>query len=350
MKFLKIKYIVVFSLVVIIVTNYSCKKDNNTVSANGLKWNSYSANNINVTGLTRFWVNSITLDSLGRLWFGTGNGVLLDSVPATGNKWLLYSRNDSSASSNYSITEIAFDKQGNAWVATFGDGVLLLNFTDAAFQPAKDTLVWTDFTIANGLAGDTVRAVAIDTSGNKWFSTSGGIAERKKNDTLWYKYNNLGLTNDTITCISLFNKALWIGTFREGIFKFDSTIHQEYNAGNVKGNVIYASAVDGQGNIWYGTANGVLKFDGSTWTTYPAAITNGLINNSVFSVAVDHYGNKWFGTAAGVSEFDGKNWTSYTTNNGLQSNTVLAILADKQNNIWFGTNEGISELLWSSVK
>jgi ligand-binding sensor domain-containing protein len=34
------------------------------------------------------------------------------------------------------------------------------------------------------------------------------------------------------------------------------------------GNGVYAIAIDAQGNTWFGTGNGVARFDGATWTTY----------------------------------------------------------------------------------
>ena len=54
-------------------------------------------------------------------------------------------------------------------------------------------------------------------------------------------------------------------------------------------------------------------------------------------------GNKWFGTYNGVSKFDGSNWTTYRFNNtanGLVNNWVNAIIIDAKGDIWFGTSGG----------
>jgi len=79
--------------------------------------------------------------------------------------------------------------------------------------------------------------------------------------------------------------------------------------------------------LWFGTADGVSRFDGQTWTTYTEE--DGLADNSVYAIAVDADGTLWFGTADGVSRFDGQTWTTYTEEDGLASNWVYAILHRK---------------------
>jgi ligand-binding sensor domain-containing protein len=52
-----------------------------------------------------------------------------------------------------------------------------------------------------------------------------------------------------------------------------------------------AIADDTEGNIWFGTNNGVLKFDGTNWTTFPF---EDLIYGSAY--AIDANGEIWIGT------------------------------------------------------
>ena len=99
-------------------------------------------------------------------------------------------------------------------------------------------------------------------------------------------------------------------------------------------NYVLAMAMDGEGNMWFGTNNGVSVFDGENWTTY--GTSDGLVWRSVNAVAIDAEGNKWFGTRWGVSKFDGENWTTYTYPD-LAHNHVNAIAIDNEGNIWFGT-------------
>jgi ligand-binding sensor domain-containing protein len=101
---------------------------------------------------------------------------------------------------------------------------------------------------------------------------------------------------------------------------------------------VYAIAIDVEGNKWFGTNSGILKFDGTTWKTYTT--TDGLVDNSVISIAIDAEGNKWFGTWKGVSRFDGNQWVNYTMADGLLSNNTQSVAIDAEGNKWFGTYYG----------
>ena len=52
----------------------------------------------------------------------------------------------------------------------------------------------------------------------------------------------------------------------------------------------------------------------------------------------------WFGTANGISKFDGDTWKTYTTADGLAGNTVYSLAVGTNNSIWAGTNGGLSRL------
>jgi len=81
--------------------------------------------------------------------------------------------------------------------------------------------------------------------------------------------------------------------------------------------------------IWAGTFGGVVKWNRHTREYIKYTTLSGLADNYVKCIAIDPEGNKWFGTVNGVSKFDGKQWTSYTTNNGLLSNNIYSITIDK---------------------
>jgi ligand-binding sensor domain-containing protein len=137
----------------------------------------------------------------------------------------------------------------------------------------------------------------------------------------------------------------WFGTI-DGVSKFDGTNWTTYTrVMGLPSNSIRAIAIDAQGNKWFGTRGGVSKFDGTNWTTYDTATTShGLANNYVYAVAIDAQGNKWFGTyGGGVSMYDGANWTTYFISQGLASNYVYAVAIDAQGNKWFGTAGGVSK-------
>ncbi len=108
---------------------------------------------------------------------------------------------------------------------------------------------------------------------------------------------------------------------------------------------VQSMVVDGSDNKWFGTLNGVSKFDGTNWTTYNTS-NSGLASNDVYSVIVDGSDNKWLGSfGSGVSKFDGTNWTTYNTiNSGLPDDFVYAIAIDGSGNKWFATSGGVAYL------
>ncbi|PSJ76095.1 hypothetical protein C7N43_15575 [Sphingobacteriales bacterium UPWRP_1] len=67
---------------------------------------------------------------------------------------------------------------------------------------------------------------------------------------------------------------------------------------------------------------------------------DGLPSPEVYCVMQDHRGYMWFGTDNGVSRFNGYTFTNFGPANGLQSNVVFNIVEDNRNRIWFGTMSG----------
>jgi signal transduction histidine kinase/ligand-binding sensor domain-containing protein/CheY-like chemotaxis protein/AraC-like DNA-binding protein len=77
-------------------------------------------------------------------------------------------------------------------------------------------------------------------------------------------------------------------------------------------------------------------------------INNGLSNNSVVSIFQDREGFMWFGTYDGLNRFDGYNFKVYRNNitdsTSLVSNTVYCIAEDSKNYLWTGGARGACRL------
>src|SRR4051794_23792858 len=73
-------------------------------------------------------------------------------------------------------------------------------------------------------------------------------------------------------------------------------------------------------------------------------IKEGLSSNTVNAVIKDRYGMMWFGTANGLSKFDGSNFVIYRHQDGsgntIPSNEVLSLFEDNKGTIWVGTSGG----------
>jgi len=106
---------------------------------------------------------------------------------------------------------------------------------------------------------------------------------------------------------------------------------------------VRAVAVDGRGDLWFGTAGGLSRYDGENWQTYRGADFE-LDSPSVHALAVDG-ADVWIGTEAGAARFDGAAWTPFTAADGLADAFVLSIAVQRTADgdaVWFGTVAGAS--------
>ncbi|MEL6306184.1 MAG: two-component regulator propeller domain-containing protein, partial [Bacteroidota bacterium] len=78
----------------------------------------------------------------------------------------------------------------------------------------------------------------------------------------------------------------------------------------------------------------------------PLTKTDGLSNNSVLSILKDSRGFMWFGTFDGLNKYDGTNFTVYrhdpSKKGSISNNRVQALFEDSKQNIWVGTTNGLN--------
>ena len=93
------------------------------------------------------------------------------------------------------------------------------------------------------------------------------------------------------------------------------------------------------GVLWFGTGQGVSRFEEDTWTTYTAG--RRLVGTYVFSMATAPDGALWLATwDRGVLRFDGDTWTAYTIRDGLGDNSTRSVTVAPDGTLWVGTWAG----------
>ncbi len=99
---------------------------------------------------------------------------------------------------------------------------------------------------------------------------------------------------------------------------------------------------DHHGFMWFGTDEGLNKYDGYTFTVYKydAKKPESIGNNMVRDMMEDHAGNVWVGTTSGLDKFDRKKdaFVHYTPGERIY---IEGILEDSKNRIWIGSNKGL---------
>jgi len=106
--------------------------------------------------------------------------------------------------------------------------------------------------------------------------------------------------------------------------------------------------IDNNQNVWFGTNNGVSKFDGVNWDSFTTDMTPDLVDNSITAICATSTGDIWLGSDFGVSVFDGSTWSTYTEEDGLGDNRVSYISEDVDGVIWIAEKEGLSRFDGSS--
>ena len=69
----------------------------------------------------------------------------------------------------------------------------------------------------------------------------------------------------------------------------------------------------------------------------------GLSQNWIYAIHQDQYGYMWFGTWEGLNKYDGYNYTIYNVEDGLSDHTINCILEDSDGCLWLGTNKGLNK-------
>ena len=117
-------------------------------------------------------------------------------------------------------------------------------------------------------------------------------------------------------------------------------------------NIVKTILQDSRGYIWFGTNNGLEKYDGYTTKNYrqtPFEI-NTLLDNYIVDLEEDDLGNIWIGTNKGITKLDPKKdiFTHYTNIEGeagtINSDKIRTIYKDEKGDIWVGTaDSGLSK-------
>jgi ligand-binding sensor domain-containing protein/signal transduction histidine kinase len=117
-------------------------------------------------------------------------------------------------------------------------------------------------------------------------------------------------------------------------------------------NTVFAILQDRQGFMWFGTRDGLNRFDGYSYKVYKHDPRNSksLNNNGILTLYEDNSGTLWIGTSGGLDKFDRttESFTLYQEEprnaKSLSNNEVRAIYGDKAGNLWVGGSNGLNKL------
>ena len=212
-----------------------------------------------------------------------------------------------------------------------------------------------------------VSGIVQDSQGYMWFATKKGLFKYDGYQMTSYINNpedSNSLATNALEAICIDGSGIiWIGTFGQGLERFDPATRIFTHFRNDPNDPVSLSSdrvpavfADREGNVWVGTGNGLDRFDARTGKFVhfrsqpndPASISC----NEVRFIYEDKQGELWIGTGSvyegeenegGLNRMDKKTgkFTRYLHDpknpQSLINNKVRSILEDSKNNFWVGT-------------
>jgi signal transduction histidine kinase/ligand-binding sensor domain-containing protein len=216
------------------------------------------------------------------------------------------------------------------------DGSLYLGMTSAVLC-YKDG-AFTTLPVETGTGVSSALLAARD--GSVWIGLLGRPLFRWMNGQVHSQYRRIDTTGPR-AFVEDEHGAVWIGTRREGLYRFDGA---QFTREADVADTIQALCFDRGGSLWMGTPHGLLRRhpDGRLERFSKA---NGLSNDDITAILEDRDGNLWIGTAGGgVSRLRGGRIQHFTARHGLTGDDVRSLYEDHEGNLWIGTAEGLNRL------
>lgn len=340
----------------------------------GLHGNVYFRHLSKPEGLSQISVVSICQDEVGRMWFGTLEGLNCYD----GNRITVY-KPASVPEADFlgnEVHNLASDKRGNIFFTTddklvrydlhqeyFEDtgirnvSALCTKNQDIYIAVSDSIFRWNNEERRFGLMdrmqpGHKITCLYADSFDGMWVGTSAGlyyvadVEDMHSSICVIPKVNIYSLYVDS-------HRRLWVATFRKGMCVVEKlangNLSVRKNAYILSNNDVRCFMEDETGSIWVGTFDGLNKIepDGRVSCYRPNTSSGSLSHASVFSLYKDSQGGIWVGTFyGGVNYFHPKAsaFSHYSNHDGQGAGVsfpyVGNMVEDKRGNVWICTEGG----------
>jgi two-component system, sensor histidine kinase ChiS len=342
------------------------------------------------------YINSITQDQTGFMWFGGANGL----ARYDGYNVTLFRHDEMETNSlNHSyINDLLTGEQGDVWVATRKG----LNYFDASTHRFNS---WQIKSVLNPDVGSVdVLAIARKNKHTLWLATREGISEfnidtheslhrripaLEKSTSLmvwsivydeagylWLGTQGAGVIRwhpeteetqiynhaNTISFLDVRriyqdkHRNIWAASYDAGLFRFNAgnnSFEKVEHAKNEKSATVWSVLEDSLGNLWVGDGSAVYHraLGGKTFSrfVYSEQDSRSPGNYVVNELFEDNTGSIWLGYfPSGIDVIDrqASAFRNYrhdsTRSNSLTDGGVLSSVKDKKENLWIGTGYGLN--------
>ena len=242
------------------------------------------------------------------------------------------------------IQDMLVDRSDKLWVATYGNGVYLIDFENETIQHFMANKV-----DPYALHYNDVLSLYEDFTGIIWLGTDGsGLSYYDKDLVKFNVLTNKQAPNhvniDFVRAIVEMEHKVWLGTSNKGLTLVDFK-QNEFKMYTTENSTLASdrvmSLINSDGFLWVGHQNsGLQKLEGDTFKSYPD--TEGM---SIWKIYKASENRLWLCTLNGLILYDEEHGVvkTYTSkNSALASNAIRTVEADDHNRLWIGTeSEGL---------
>ena len=277
-------------------------------------------------GFPRGPVYAIAQTADGYLWIGTGAGL----VRFDGLSFQLV-KDDSGAFTIASVLGLSADNDGSLWIRL--QDLTILRYRAGVFDNPSPGAEHTTSISAMGRTdhGDVLVAKMEE----------GALSFRDRRFELLASAGELP-RSPVLSLAQTPAGEIWMGTRDAGVFRLagGKTLPVRNGLPDLKVNCLLP---DGGDNVWIGTDNGIVRWNGQELTTYgiPALL------NHVQALALtrDRDANIWVGTnLRGLLRLNSQGVASLSAGEGDSHEAVTAVFEDREGNLWVGSSNGLERL------
>jgi ligand-binding sensor domain-containing protein len=242
--------------------------------------------------------------------------------------------------------------------------MLITAFRASAYDPINQWMLFNGSYTFDGsrvnsgmsLGSNAVNAMTQDAAGNIWFGVSGkGLRmwDGKKLTDPKAPKDSYAMTAEVLSIATDSKGVVWLGT-SEGLVKYDGSswtniapdvtgLHAVREIVVTPTDKVYLSGFTSDGAGF--TGGGIAFYNGQGWTKFDAS-NSSIPDTMMQNLTLDANNHLWmtFGNNdLGLAKFDGKNWKLFNSSNGLPANNIRAITTNKGGKMYFAATKGLLE-------